>query len=128
MEIAIVVLLLIVVMLVLATFFFKGDRRGEDPALNLLQNQINASTQQTAQQVETLQIDIFLKARRLDDAVRACRGEAAVAEINVAYKLIEAERWADAQKLLSGICPGLRGQSAEGNCLQLLEYAKSRQQ
>ena len=71
--------------------------------------------------------DVHEELGRLDDAVRACAGHAAVAEINVGYQLIEHERWADAEKLLKGVCPLLKGQSTEGNCLQLLEYARSRQ-
>ena len=112
---------------VLAHGRLLADTKRKNEALDLVAKIPLKKGTDLAQQVETLQLEILLKDGRIDDAVRFSKGHAAVAELSVGYALIEKERWSDAEKLLANVCPALDGQSTEGNCLQLLEYAKSRQ-
>lgn len=77
-------------------------------------------------QAEALRIEILLAAGRLNDAARACAGHAPVAELSVGYALINASRFDEAAKLLDKVCPLLRGQTAEGSCIELRDYAASR--
>lgn len=97
-----------------------------DDALELLAALPDRMDGELPGQVEALKIEILLAAGRLNDAARACIGNAPVAELSVGYALINASRFDEAEKLLDKVCPALRGQTAEGSCEELRTYAASR--
>lgn len=94
-----------------------------DEALTLLDGMPHKLPGELPAQVETTQLDLLVKAGRLDDAQKACRGDALVAELGVGHALVNAKKLDDAVAFLEKLCPKMKGQAAYGNCSQLLEYA-----
>ena len=95
-----------------------------DDALRLLQRMSRKLTGDLAAQRETLALDILLDGKRLDEALHWSTGHAPIAEANVGYALIQAERYTEALKLLTEVCPALNGTSGQVSCDQMLEYVK----
>ncbi len=77
-------------------------------------------------QRERVSMEIYLAGKRLDEALRIAKGDNPLAEANLGYALIQAERWDDAQKLLVDVCPKLVGESGESSCQQMLKYAQDK--
>lgn len=74
-------------------------------------------------QRERVNLEIYLAGERLDEALRVAKGDNPLAEANLGYALIQAERWTDAEKLLTSVCPKLLGEAGESSCKQMLTYA-----
>ncbi|NCG17675.1 MAG: hypothetical protein GWP91_01485 [Rhodobacterales bacterium] len=77
-------------------------------------------------QRERVSLEIYLAGHRLDEALRVSKGDNPLAEANLGYAFIQAERWTDAEKLLTDVCPKLLGEAGESSCKQMLKYAQEK--
>jgi hypothetical protein len=100
-----------------------ADHNHDDKSLALLKKMDTRSGSDLAQQRETLALDILVSGGRLDEAIHHARGDAPLAEANLGYALMTAERFSETVKLLTAVCPQLKGMSGYEQCQQMLTYS-----
>jgi len=101
-------------------------KRRTDESLTLLHKLPTRGDERLAEQREGAAIATLVEQERLDEALRWAQGDALLAEANLAYALIQAERLADAAQLLERVCPGLAGTSGGPSCEKMLGYVSGK--
>ena len=100
------------------------EKRRTDESLELLHKLPVRGDDRLAEQREGAAIGVLVEQDRLDEALRWARGDALLAEANLAYALIQAKRLEDASQLLERVCPGLAGTSGGPSCEKMLEFVQ----